>query len=153
MTASLATRVRFRLALWWHARLLPLRVRGRPLDAVIALAHSRGSGGYAALDVPYIVKRVRRTVRRPWLMRDRRCLREGLLAFRFLSAAGHSPELHFGVDRDSIAGPRLKAHCWVVLRGETVLSAAGPAMIPILVHRASDRTSSAPAVLSTASFG
>src|SRR5882757_4718253 len=103
MTA-LATRIRFRIALWWRARILPWQVRQQPLEAVVALANATPVARYRGLPIAYIVKRVRRTARRPWLMRDRRCLREGLLAFRFMAAAGYAPELYFGIDRTSVKG-------------------------------------------------
>jgi hypothetical protein len=68
-------------------------------------------------------------------MRDRRCLRQGILAFRFMAAAGYNSELHFGVDRTSLAGS-IKAHCWLVHRGTTVLNPPNPTMVPILIHSA-----------------
>lgn len=133
--AALADRLRFRAALWWQARVLPARVRNRPLEVVVALARGAPAAHLRDLPVDYILKRVRRTVRRPWLMRDRRCLREGLLACRFLTAAGHAPELHFGVDRASAKTPHLQAHCWVVKDGAVVLNPPDPNMVPIYVHR------------------
>lgn len=134
MAAILLTRIRFRIALWCDARLLPLRVGRRPLDAVLALAQPGADPNYRGLPLDYILKHVRRTLRRPFLMRDRRCLREGLLAFRFMAAAGYEPELHFGIDRTSLPGPHLRAHCWVVNNGETVLNPPQQTLAPILVH-------------------
>jgi hypothetical protein len=151
VSAPLLTRVHFRCALWWQARAMPLRVHRRPLNAVLTRANATPVARYRDLPVAYIVKRVGRTVRRPWLMRDRRCLREGLLAFRFLQAAGYEPELHFGIDRSSFPGPGLKAHCWVVNRGEIVMN-RDERMVPIYVHRASQPVTAPMGQLAQATF-
>jgi hypothetical protein len=129
------TRLRFRVMLWWAARTMPFRVRNLPLNAVLKLARPDAAMPYRGLSLAYVLKRVRRTARRPVLMRDRRCLREGLLAFRFLNAAGFDPELHFGIDQTSLPGPRLKAHCWIVQEGEIVLNPPDENMTPIYIHR------------------
>ena len=136
MNAATRTKIRFRIALWRDARLLPFRIpRNRPLAEVLLLARPPRSAFYPGLPSTYILKHVLKTTRRPILMRDRRCLRQGILACRFLAAAGHSSELHFGVDRTSLAAV-LKAHCWVVYRGATVLNPPGPTTVPILIHNA-----------------
>jgi hypothetical protein len=136
MNGETITKIRFRIALWCHARLLPLRIpRNRPLSEVLSLAKPPRGIRYPGLPAAYILEHVLKTTRRPILMRDRRCLRQGILAFRFMAAAGHSSELHFGVDRTSLAGT-LKAHCWVVHRGATVLNPPDPATVPILIHSA-----------------
>lgn len=114
---------------------MPLRVRYRPLDAILALAQPNLVTPYRGLPLVYIVRRVRKTVRRPLLMRDRRCLREGLLAFRFLTAAGYEPELHFGIDKTSLPGPALRAHCWIVQDGNIVLNPPNDTTICIHIHR------------------
>ena len=152
MRASILTRLRFRLALWWDARLLPLRVGRRPLGAVLALAQRSADPTYHELPLSYILKRVRRTLRRPLLMRDRRCLREGLLAFRFMAAAGYEPELHFGIERTSLSGPELRAHCWVVNDGKTVLNPPEATVVPILIHPAFTRPDCHTAQLDGLSF-
>src|SRR5262245_21877087 len=133
MAAILFRRMRFRVALWWDARLLPLRVGQLPLESVLALARP-GSRRYRGLPLAYIVRHVRRTLRRPLLMRDRRCLREGLLACRYLAAAGYEPELHFGIDQTSARGPGVEAHCWVVHQGEAVLNPPQTNMVPIFIY-------------------
>jgi len=135
MAVILLTRFHFHVALWWDARLLPLRVGRRPLSAVLALASSRSYPKYHNLPLAYILKHVRRALRRPLLMRDRTCLREGLLAFRFMTAAGYRPELHFGIDRTSLPGSALRAHCWIVCDGEMVLNPPRSDVVPIFVHK------------------
>jgi hypothetical protein len=131
---SPARDIRFRLALWWDARTLPFRVSRDNLTEVLAIADGAVTPGLAGLPLADIIRRVKRTTRRPWLMTDRRCLREGLLAYRFLRAAGYKPELHFGVDRDSIREPSMRAHCWVVVGGEIVLNPPDPSMVTVLRH-------------------
>jgi hypothetical protein len=152
MTAILFTRMRFRVALWWDARLLPLRVGRLPLASVLALARPGVHRHYHDLALAYIVRHVRRTLRRPLLMRDRRCLREGLLACRFLAAAGYEPELHFGIDRTSVRGPGVQAHCWVVHHGETVLNPPQTNMVTIFIHNALKPVAAVPTDLSELSI-
>ncbi len=137
--ASLLDRIRFRVALWVWARWLPVLARRRDLKPLVEKAMPPPGIAYRGLQPAYIVKRVRRAVRRPWLMRDRSCLREGLLAYRFLSLAGYRPELHFGVERASVGASRLSAHCWVVLDGRVILNAPVQDMAEILEVRADDR--------------
>lgn len=140
MTGTLLTRLRFRVALWLNARLLPLKLpRDRPLTDVLSLADAAASTRYAGLSEAYVLKRVLRTTRRPILMRDRRCLRQGILAFKFMNAAGHKSELHFGVDRGSVAG-LVTAHCWLVHDGKIVLNPPDPGIVPILIHSADARS-------------
>ena len=134
MNDALITKLRFRFALWCDARLLPFRIwRERPLAEVLLLARPLRGQSYPNLPTDYILKHVLRTTRRPILMRDRRCLRQGILAFRFMTAAGYTPELHFGIDRTSLAGP-VRAHCWLVHEGKVVLNPPDPATTRILVH-------------------
>jgi hypothetical protein len=150
LTISRLQRLRFRLALWWAARTLPLRIAGKDFAALLPAMSQHAP--YGGLPAAYILKRVKRTVRRPLLMRDRRCLREGLLAIDFLIAAGYQPELHFGVERHSVNAARLAAHCWVVLDGNTVLNPPSHGMVPIFAHRPAAPRNHVPAGIATAAF-
>ncbi len=132
---SLLERLRFRLALWLWARWLPILAYQRDLQSLTERALPPPRVRYTHLEPAYIVKHVRRAVRKPWVMRDRPCLRQGLLAYRFLSLAGYQPELHFGVDQTSIAASRLSAHCWIVLDGRTILNEPEKNMIKVLILR------------------
>jgi hypothetical protein len=62
-------------------------------------------------------------------MRARRCLREGLLGFRFLRLAGFYPVLHFGVEPESVAAEHLRAHCWITLADSCVLNPPSETMV------------------------
>jgi hypothetical protein len=73
-------------------------------------------------------------VRRPRLMADRPCLREGILAERFLRLAGFQPELRFGIVRGSLVQDKLAAHCWIVLHGNIILNRPTTDMIEVLVR-------------------
>ncbi len=127
--------LRFRWSLWLWSKLVPMMARDRELATLLALACPPAATPYRGLAADHIVKRVKRSCRRPWLMRDRRCLREGLLAFRFLSMAGYSPVLRFGVERGSVArGQRLSAHCWIEVENETMLNPPLPDIVEILCH-------------------
>ena len=127
------TRLSFGVSLWIAARLLPLRAARKPWRRVLGMAEPT-SLRFAGLHHDYIAARVLHATRRPWLMRDRRCLRQGLLGCRFLAEAGYAPELHFGIDGDSIGTHRLSAHCWVCINGKPVLNDRINHMTTILVH-------------------
>lgn len=132
---------RFQLRLWWRARLMPLRLRGRSLEQVLQLAEASSSTGHlSGLSPEAIADRVRRTVRHPFLMRDRRCLREGLLTYRLLVETGWQPLLHFGVEPGTVSSARVRAHCWVTLEGRTVIGASDIPYVEILVHPARHST-------------
>lgn len=122
--------LRLHVALW--ARWLPVLAREPELHRLLKRAAPPPGTPYAGIPADIIIRRVRKACRRPVLMRDRPCLREGLLAYRFLRLAGFRPRLHFGVDRDSAAAPRLAAHCWVSLDGRVVLNPPLPSHVEVL---------------------
>ena len=62
-------------------------------------------------------------------------------------AAGYEPELHFGIDRTSVPGPRVRAHCWVVHDGQSVVNPPQATMVPIFIHNAITRAAAKPAQL------
>jgi len=128
------TRLRFKLSLWLAARSMPARIRGLDLAPLIALYEAGPERPYAGLPAAEIVASVRRVTRHPWTMRNRRCLRQGLLAYRYLTLAGYDPELHFGVDRASVGGAKISAHCWIVLDGKVELVPPSPGMVTVFVH-------------------
>jgi transglutaminase superfamily protein len=127
-------RALFRGHLWVSARLMPVLIGQRDFESVLKWAPLISPTPYRGLPSSYIVASVNRTVRHPWLMRDRRCLREGLLAHRFLRLASFDPDLRFGVDPKSIHEPRMTAHCWVCLDGRPVVSDSLPGMVEIYRH-------------------
>lgn len=127
-------RALFRSHLWLTARVMPVLIGQRDFEAVLKWAPAQTPALYRGLSSSYVVGRVNRVVRHPWLMRDRRCLREGLLGFRFLRMAGFEPDLRFGVDSKSMHEPRLSAHCWVCLDGKPVVSDSLPGMVEIYRH-------------------
>lgn len=133
---SFLSTIRFRVDLWLSARSLPWRVAGKSFEQILAMASSNGRIDYAGLPVDYVARRVRKSVRRPWLMRDRRCLREGLLGFNFLSRSGYLPELHFAVDPASVSAERISAHCWVCIDGKPVVGNRQGDQVTIFIHRA-----------------
>jgi len=131
--------IRFHLSLWLWSKLVPAMAYRHELATLLALTRPRSTTPYLGLAAGHIVKRVKHACRRPWLMRDRRCLREGLLALRFLSMAGYRPLLRFGVARGSAASGRVSAHCWVEVEGDTILNAPPPDMVEVLRHAPSGR--------------
>lgn len=124
---------RFRVAVWLWARLVPILAWRVELPKLFARVAPPSRTPYRGLPADLIAYRAKRAARRPRVMADRPCLREGLLADRYLRLAGYRPELHFGVDRASIAKPVLGAHCWVVLDGKILLNAPVSDMIPVMV--------------------
>lgn len=126
----------FRLELWTTARLLPLLVVGRDLAGAMRLADGGGWIRYTDFDPEFISRAVMRVTRRPWLMRERRCFRQGILGYRFLKKAGYRPELHFGIEENSIERDKIGAHCWVVVDGRSLVNDIMDDMIPIHVHKA-----------------
>lgn len=120
----------FRLHLWIAARLLPVAAKRGSLEFLLkgATPH-KVAPAYASLSADEILDAIKATTAHPWRMRGRRCLREGLLAFRFLSLAGYRPVLHFGIAPETVSTDRPHAHCWVDLDGATVLN---PPMRPML---------------------
>ena len=103
------------------ALLLPLMARTDNLDVLLKRCAPAGGTYFMGISAPKIARQIRKAVRKPYLMRDRPCLREGLLLFRFLTIAGYRVTLHFGVDRTSIDKKTMSAHCWVVLKDQTYL--------------------------------
>jgi hypothetical protein len=81
---------------------------------------------------------VRWAVRGPILMRDRRCLRSGLLGYAALKEAGYTPELLFSVDRKSVATERLSAHCWVCVDGVPVINQPLPDHVVVFNYPAAE---------------
>lgn len=128
-------RLLFRSELWLRAKLLPLRLSGLSLRETLALAEPPAARArFAGVSPAYIVRAVRRATRHPWVMRDRRCLREGLLAYRVLAEAGLRPRLHFGVEPGVVNSARIAAHCWVTLDDRTVIGGSDVPYVEILVH-------------------
>lgn len=122
----------FRWHLWVAARLLPLRAKRQSIETLLVEATPRaGFTPYRGIAPEPIIEAVRRTLANPWRMRGRRCLREGLIAFRFLRLAGHPAVLHFAVASPSPAD-RMRAHCWVTLDGRCLLERPRDDMIPLL---------------------
>jgi hypothetical protein len=138
---------RLRLALWGWARALPFFARGSRMDRLLAVAMpAPGVTPYAGIEADAIVDAVKRATARPWRMRGTRCLREGVLAFRFLRLAGHPAVIAFGVERDSIGAAALKAHCWVTVDGRCVINPPYAGIVPIMTHDGVSRGANGPTI-------
>lgn len=125
----------FQSDLWIAARLLPMFTKRDDLGPILELATpAPDARAYADIAADAIVASVKATVARPWRMRGRRCLREGLLAFHYLSLAGHAPLLHFGVVTQSLRGEKPSAHCWVSVGGRTLLNPPQKSMHELFVY-------------------
>ena len=125
----------FRTNLWIAARLMPMFTKRNDLEPLLLMATpAAGTHAFDDLTADTIVAAVKAVVARPWRMRGRRCLREGLLAFHYLSLAGYAPLLHFGVVPQSLRGKKTAAHCWVSIDGETMLNPPRRAMHELFVY-------------------
>jgi hypothetical protein len=135
MTPFPPTWIPFRANLWLAARLLPFFAKRRPLDSLLAMATPPQSAAMTSPpSVSAIVEAIKAAVARPLRMRGRRCLREGLLAFHYLSLCGYRPILHFGLERDSLNRSRRSAHSWVTVKGETVLNPPSESLIKLFSY-------------------
>ena len=115
--------VPFRLNLWIAARLMPVFVKRRDLGAILADATPQlQHQGSLKIGPGSIVESVKSAVSRPWRMKGRRCLREGLLGFYYLKLAGKHPLLRFGLLKGTLATSKPRAHCWIVLDNEIILN-------------------------------
>lgn len=132
---ALLARLVLRCEMWVHARLLPFQLKRLSLEETLEFAEPcTGMLRYENLSPAYIARKVRGTTRRPWLMRDRPCLRQGLLTYRYLVHNGLKPTLHFGVDPDVLTATKVSAHCWVTLDGTTLIGASDIPYIEILTY-------------------
>jgi len=137
-TSERASEVDWRLAraeIWWSARLVPFAIGTKNLEQALRYADVAAKARFDGLSAEQIADWVLKATRKPWLMRHRRCLRQGLLGMRFMRYAGYAPELHFGLDTRSITSDVLSAHCWVVLDGRPVLNTIHDDMIVIHAHK------------------
>jgi hypothetical protein len=132
-------RLCFRIELFVHQHLLPLRIWRADMRQILTSFEPKASTVYSRLDSAYIMRRVRKAVRPPVLMRERPCLREGLLAYHFLRKAGYDPALVFGVDAASLHSVKPEAHCWIRLDGKDVFNPPNRDMTIVLRHSASAR--------------
>jgi hypothetical protein len=126
---------------------LPFVARGSRMDRLLAASMpAPGVVRYPDLSIETVVDAVKRATARPWRMRGTRCLREGVLAFRFLRLAGHPAVIAFGVERDSIGSKSLKAHCWVTVDGRPVINPPYPGIVPVMAHDGVSRAADGPAI-------
>ena len=133
----------FRWSVWLNAKALPFFVpKGLAFHRVVSLLARSPEGGFGALPVQAVVDTVIWATKHPWLMRDRRCLRQGILAFRYLKATGHEPVIHFGIEPVSLKDEKVRAHCWVTVNGTPVMSDRLPGMKTIFMFpNTEDKTS------------
>jgi hypothetical protein len=130
-----STKIPFTWNLWIAARLLPLFTKRRPLDEMLRRATpNANSRAFQDHSPESIVAGVKAMVARPWRMRGRRCLREGLLAFHYLALAGYRPILHFGLIPRTALLPHPQAHCWLSLEGEIVLNPPQEPMLDLFAY-------------------
>lgn len=130
-----SARLPFRWNLWIAARLMPLFTKRRQLAEILRRATPDPAvRAYAETPPSEVIAAVKAVVARPWRMRGRRCLREGLLAFHYLALSGHRPVLHFAIVTKTALTTRPRAHCWVSLEGQTVMNAPQEPMLDLFSY-------------------
>lgn len=111
-------RLVLRAHIWMAACLVVPLVHALPLRWVLrALSPPRWWRPYRGVAPEEVSELVGRRLARPWHMKRRACLREGLVLFHFLCLAGHEPVLHFAVFPPEPRPRAMHAHCWVTLGG------------------------------------
>ncbi|MEE9374728.1 MAG: lasso peptide biosynthesis B2 protein [Rhizobiaceae bacterium] len=123
-----------RADIWFHAKLMPLVLKFQSFSTMLNNADVANVDRYQGVPTEAISKLVIRSTHHPWFMRNRRCLRQGLIGYQFMRKAGYRPELHFGVEVESLDAPNINAHCWVVLDGKPVLNDILAGMETIFIH-------------------
>ena len=108
--------------IWSSTVILPFWLYRKDFAATLKYFDVKDDEKYNKVDQEIICKCVGLTTRKPWLMRDRRCLRQALLAMKFLRKANLNPIIHFGVDIKTMSNPSLSAHCWVELNDLPVMN-------------------------------
>lgn len=128
-TTRLGIEAKFLFDLWVHARLLCFRVPKRShFSTVISLLGRVQITPPAHMNPDQIAAIVLNVTRRPWMMRDRRCLRQGILAYWCFKAGGYEPRIHFAIDLGSLQTEKTKAHCWITIEGRSVMNDSLPDM-------------------------
>jgi len=120
--------------MWIAARCLPVAIFFRSFSEMLQYAEAKVCNRYIGISADQIASAAINATRRPWIMRERRCLRQGLIGYRYLRKAGYQPQLHFGIDSRSVDQEHISAHCWVVLDGKSVINDALQGMSTILIH-------------------
>jgi len=107
---------------------------------MLSIYEPSGPMAHPRLPLDYIERSVRWAVRSPLLMRNRRCLRSGLLGYEALRRAGYVPELHFSVDQAGATADGIKAHCWVSIDGRPVINLPKAGHVLLFTHGRKQRT-------------
>ncbi len=131
MALPLARRFEMRWLVWR----LPRRVHRQPLTLLLAGMVPPAERPAWRRPAEEIIAGVQQVLARPFRMRGRRCLREGLAAFHFLRLGGHPAVLHFGVDRTTTRAAKIKGHCWISLDDRVVMNAPGPEYVELFAYR------------------
>jgi len=108
--------------IWLATITLPFWLYKKDFAATLKYFDVNSDDKFKNIDQTLIYNCIGLTTKKPWLMRDRRCLRQGLLAMRFLKKASFEPTIHFGVDMNTMSSPSLSAHCWVEINNIPVMN-------------------------------
>lgn len=127
-------RTLFRLRLWFDARIMPFRIRNKALAEILALYEPSANEGLPRFSTDYLERSIRWAVRRPLLMRNRRCFRSGLLGYQALRRAGYDAQLHFSVSDGAVTAECVEAHCWVTVEARPVVNRPQDSHVLLFTH-------------------
>lgn len=129
-----------RMHIWIVALFVPLIVRLFSLKRVLGLATPpTWIHPYTPVSCERIAELVRKRLERPWMMKRRACLREGLTLFHFLCLARQPAILQIGVFEPGPAGTRSHAHCWVTLNGRPLSHPPEAEVATVVTHTQASR--------------
>jgi hypothetical protein len=74
-------------------------------------------------------------LKKPLLMKRRKCLRHGFMLFHFLRLSGLPVVLHIGVFEPKGYDKRMTAHCWVTCHGQSLSPEPQEDVAVVLTHR------------------
>ncbi len=99
------------------------------------LTPSAGREPYKGIPAEKICEVVADRLKKPLLMKRRKCLRHGFTLFHFLCLSGAPAVLHIGVFARKGYDKRMTAHCWVTCYGRNLSPEPQEAVAVVLTHR------------------
>ena len=90
---------------------------------------------YKGIPAEKICDVVAARLKKPLIMKRRKCLRHGFTLFHFLCLSGVPAVLHIGVFVPKGYDKRMTAHCWVTCHGWSLSPEPQEAVAVVLTHR------------------
>ena len=90
---------------------------------------------YKGIPAEKICDVVEDRLKKPLLMKRRKCLRNGFMLFHFFCLAGLPAVLHIGVFEPKEYNKKMAAHCWVTCHGQSLSPEPQEDVAVVLAHR------------------